>query len=366
MVMNAQWGQNTQWFTDSKTQNYILRTQNRKDSAEQIARENIQRNARLIQDALSARGYHSDSVSKGLFLARELEHIQQQVLRTPRPEMSALDLFDLDTSVRPGAERFTVRRVEGTGRAEYFDGAGSNNMPASNVFREEESWPLHHIAAGYQWSLFDSLSADFAGFSLIDELRDATVYAINEFINSKAWTGDVNRQALGVLNQPYVPKATFGLTIGDSADPEDIAQEVLRLARYASARTEGVFKPNRVITSIRLADYLSERELGQFKTASIKERILDKSNYLQDIIGVPELAGAGPGGTDVMLFDYGPDRRKGFSNVLAQTPTFLPVQQVGLKFMVPCYATYGGVKTEQPLNSLIAYCTLDTGFEGVY
>lgn len=367
MVMNAaQWGATQAWFNDAKTQADVVRSQHRRD-AESAARESIQRNAKTISDALfaSRRMNQTDSVSKGLYLARELEHVMQEVLRTPRPEMSALNLFDLDTSVPPGAERFTVRRIENTGRANYYDGAGSN-IPAANVFREEESWPLHPIVSGYQWSLFDNLSAEFAGFALEQELRDGTLYAIDEFINSKAWTGDVQRQALGVLNQPYVPKTTFGLTLGDAADGEDIAQEILRQARFASARTEGVFKPNRIITSIRIADYLAERELGQFKTASITERVLDKSNYVKEIIGVPELAGAGPGGTDVMLFDHGPDRRKGFSNVMAQTPTFLPVQQVGMKFTVPCYAIYGGVKTEQPLNSLICYVNLDTGFEGVY
>lgn len=357
--MRAQYGFNNVRL-DSTAEQFVARTMNPNYDNQSLARDRIQLNARALSG-----NFDRQPTTKGLMLARQLEQIMQEVLRTPRPDLTALDMFPVNSRVNEGAEVFTVRRMEDYGSADYYDGAGQN-FPTAGLSQEEESWPIHHIVSSYQLSFFDEKAATFSGVNLEAELRNAVVYAIEEFQNEKAWEGDENRQALGILNQPYVPRTNFGLTIGDSQDAEAIAQEILRLARFTAAVTGNVFSPSRIITSVRLANYLSETEVGTFKEASIKDRVLRKSNYVQDIVGVPELAGVGPNGEDVMLYDAGKDLRRGFSHVVAKPLTFLPVQNYGLKKVVPAYMSYGGIRNDMPLNSLISYCTLEEGVKGIY
>jgi len=345
---------------DSASEQFFARSMDPSRSNDSLARDRIELNARAFSG-----NFDNSPTQKGYMLARQLEQIMQEVLKTPRPRQSALDVFAVDNRLNEGAEVFTVRRTEDYGSAGYYDGAGQN-MPTTGITQDEESWPVHHIVSSYELSFFDEKAAAFSGVSIENELRDATEYAINEFQNRKAWEGDEQRQALGVLNQTYVPRTNFGLTIGDSQDGEAIAQEILRLGRFTASVTENVFSPSRILTSVRLANYLSETELGTFKEKSIAERVLQKSNYIQDIVGVPELGGVGPNGEDVMLYDAGKDRIRGYSHAIAKPLTFLPVQRYALKKVIPAYMSYGGIRTDMPLNSLIAYCTLEEGVKGIY
>jgi hypothetical protein len=354
------------WQLDAAGAQFV-QSMMRGTSQEELAAQRLEANTAILTQELrgNSRLNKDAAASGGLYLARQLEQILTKVLETPRPELTALDLFPVDNSIRPGARTITVRRTEDTGSAEYYDGAGSN-IPQSNIFQEEESWKVHPIVSGYSWSVFDEMSADFANFSLVERLRRATTYAIDEFTNRKAWAGDDARQALGILNQPYVPRAQLGVTLEDASEPEDIAQAVLRLARYTAAVTENVFYPVRIITSHRVKSYMDERELTQFKTKTITERFIGESDRLVEIVGVHELAGAGPNGTDIMLFDRGRDPARGFVHQFAQLPTFMPIQRIGFNYHVPAYSIYGGIRTFEPLNALIAFVTLGRGVEGVY
>lgn len=345
---------------DANTARFVARASRADASPEEVARDRVQLNARTFSGNMDAA-----PTSKGLMLARELEQILQEVVRTPRPENNALDYFAVDSRIREGAESYTIRRIEDTGSAGYFDGNGSN-VPAANVFRDEESWKVLPIVSGYQLDMFTEQAASFSGFNLESELRNSVIYSINEFQNRKAWEGDTARQALGVLNQPYVPRTNFGVNVEDASDGEAIAQEILRLSGLTAALTEKVFYPKRLITSERVKVYLQQRELGTFKEKTIAERVLQRSAYLEEVVGAPELAGAGPNGEDVMLFDYGNDMRRGFAHAVAKPITFLPVQEMGFKKFIPAYMQYGGLRTNHPLNALIAFATIGTGVGGVY
>lgn len=353
---------------DSTQQKFLNWTQSGKAKEDEIARYRVMANAhffnaQLAGGPITATGWNFDSApadSKGLALAKDLEQAMQEVLREQKPDMNAFNLFAMDTRVNENAQFYSQRRIEHFGSADFYDGAHSH-IPSVSLGQEEEKHSVRILVSGYQMTMFEQGAMSFAGIDLASELQDACTYVMYEKINDLSWTGDVNRNLPGIAYQPYVPEATFGLTMADSTAGELIAQELCRLARINPSLTKNTFRPKRIITSHRLASYLQERELSDFKEKTIADRVIGRSAYIEEIIGVHELEGKGPNGSDLMIFDAGMDRRKGYSIVMPKRPTFLPIQTQGLKTIVPCYCKFGGVRTLEPRNSLRVNVSVATG-----
>jgi hypothetical protein len=67
------------------------------------------------------------------------------------------------------------------------------------------------------------------------------------------------------------------------------------------------------------------------------------------IVSVPELAGAGSAGVDDGLI-YTRNAEK-IETVIPKDITFLPVQQIGLEYVVNCVIVFGGLRIRYPLSA---------------
>lgn len=313
-----------------------------KMDAKQQARHRMQLNARRL-DAVSP--------GNGLFLARQLEFMYNEVLRTEYAPKNAFDLFELDNRVAAGAAQHTVRRIDHVGSARYHRG-DSKNVPTVDVEQDEETFPVHPIVTGISMDIFEMQAASFANFNLQAELEIAAEETVMQFANDKTFTGDEDHRALGIFNYPYLPRDAAAIPFNDTQSPDAILAEMHRLANQQAERSKGRFYPDTWLMSIGLRDDLSTRKRSATTDQTILQAFLQDNQYISQVTGIFEMAQAGPGGLDYALM-YKRGNVRSVANVVPQGFTMLPIQEQGFKLVIPCYMTHGGVVMRDVLNNLL-------------
>ena len=329
-----------------------------KDSAVEYR---VQQNARLLREkyahAKATGGGNSrldalgDNV--GLHLARQLEFVYAEVLKTKYAPTSALELFEVDRRVPAGARNHTVRRMNAQGQARFYEG-NSSRRPTVAINQEEETFNVAAIETSIRLNFFDLLATDFSGIALRAELEDAARDVMDRFLNDKIWNGAPERKLPGVLTYPWVPKATSAITVEPGVtNPDALLASLHRRSNYAASKSKGLFTPNRMITSIAMRDYMASTKRSATTEDTILSAFLRDNQYIDEVIGVHDLRSAGPNGEDVALFDR--RDRNAFVRVMPAEVTMLPMQSLGMDMEIPCYSIYGGMISREPLHNLITY-----------
>lgn len=287
----------------------------------------------------------------GLHLARQLEHVYAEVLKDQYAPNNGLDMFAVDRSVPAGARTHTLRRLKHNGEAHFYDGAASRRS-AAGVEQREESFNVAPIVTSIHIDFFDQLAADFSGFALRAELENAARDVMDRFISNLVFQGAPERKLPGVLTIPWVPKATSPVTLGSST-PEAVLLDLHAKAHYGRSRSKGLFRSTRLLTSLRGENYLKTTKRSATTEDTIASAFVRDSG-ITEIIGLHELEGTGPGGTDIMIFDA--PSRDAFVRVMPQDFTMLPANDSdSFSLEIPCYAIYGGMISREPLHNLISY-----------
>lgn len=315
------------------------------------------RQVKQMRDHVNKQHFDSMSPGQGFHLARQLEHIYDEVLREEFPPTNAMSMIPVDGSVPVGARTHTVRRISQQGEAKVHRGNASE-VPRVSVSQEEESFPVHHYVIGIGFDIFELAASDFANSRLRQELQDAAQVTMQEFLNEKTWFGDEEHNIYGVLNYPWTPKMVLSLPATADADTDAMLYQLNQAANFAHEESKTVYSPNTLIVSPRMYRYMSTTRIANSVSDTTVLEFFKKANpRIQTIEEAWEMQGAGPGGTDAMLFCRR-DRRS-IANVIPQGFTMLPVQQVGFEYLIPCYMSHGGVVQRDVLNNLVCYIKVD-------
>ncbi len=311
---------------------------------------------RQMRDTMNRQRLDSMAPGQGFHMARQLEHIYDEVLREEFPPTNAMSMIPVDGSVPVGARTHTVRRISQQGEAVVH--RGNAPVPRVSVSQEEESFPVHHYTIGIGFDVFELAASDFANSRLRQELQDASQVVMQEFLNEKTWFGDEAHNIYGVLNYPWTPKRVLPLAATASADTDAMLAQFNAAANFAHEESKTVYSPNALIVSPRLYRYMSTTRItGSVSDTTILEFFKKANPRIQTVEEAWEMQGRGPGGTDIMFFCRR-DRRS-IANVIPQGFTMLPVQQNGFEFLIPCYMSHGGVVQRDVLNNLVCYIEVE-------
>lgn len=314
----------------------------------------------LVTDIGRARRRRTDAArgdaftpSAGFHLSRQLEYHYNEVLREPFPPNNAMLLFPMNTSVPVGAQYHTVTRIFADGEATVYRG-GNAGIPRVGVSQVEERFQIRYYVTSFVYSLFEELASAFANSGVVAEKLRVARDVLNQFLNWKTWYGDTVNGIYGVLNYPWLDKKIVATAFDGSASPDDVLEEFNRLANYPAEMSRTTYKPNRVVTSPRVRNYLmttartstSSETIGEFwlRTNALGIKAIDEAQ---------ELSGAGPGGTDAVLFFR--DDRFGIENVVPAPFATLPVQSFAFDNYVFCWMAHGGVVMRDVGNNILGW-----------
>lgn len=289
----------------------------------------------------------------GLFLARDLEHVYQEVLREEFPVPNALRLFHTDTSVAPGARTHTVRRLYGHGEVSVH--RAGQDIPRVGLSQREEQFPVRHYVTSFGVDIFEQASADFANFAAAAELLREARDIMLQFLSDMTWHGYETHGIFGVLNYPWLFKRLLGAAVGpgSSLTPDQTLNLLHAIVNYPSEVSSTTFKPDTLVTSERVHNYLFNTPRTSTSDTTIGEYFLRTSKHIKTIEVAWELQAAGPGATDGILA-YRRDRL-GISNVIPQGFTTLPMQQLGFDQTTYAYMSHGGVIMRNVANNILGW-----------
>jgi hypothetical protein len=214
---------------------------------------------------------------------------------------------------------------------------------------------VRHYVTSFGLDIFEQQSANFANFAAAAELLRVARDLMLQFMSDMTWYGSEEHGLYGVLNYPWLLKKVLGDALGDgtSLTPKQINAMLHAVANYPSEVSGSTFKPNAMVTTERIHNYLFNTPRSDTSDTSIGEFFLRTSKYISSIEIAPELQGVGPGGTDGILA-YRKDRM-GISNVIPSSFTTLPLQSMGFEQTTYCYSSHGGVIMRNVANNMLAW-----------
>jgi len=301
---------------------------------------------------------HSQNLdaSETAFFARELEYVKAKTYDIRFAPMKALQLLPVSSDAGEGAESITYRSFEETGMARIIS-SYADDLPRADVRGQEFISPIRSIGESYGYSHQEIRAANMANRPLQTMQAAAARRANDQLVNKLAWFGDDNYNLLGLLNNPNIPSTTVPndgtgpSTLWINKTPDQILRDLNQITNSILDTTKGVEVPNTVIMPNAQYSLIASTPRSSTSDTTILEFFLMNNPYVKKVDWVPELAGAGTGGSDVFVaYDNSPDKLE------LQIPMPFrqyPPQERNLNFEIPCESRFGGLLVYYPLSIAI-------------
>ena len=290
------------------------------------------------------------------FFARELERIKAQSYDTEYPELKSFSLIPISTEAGPGAEFITYQSFNSTGSAKVI-ASYADDLPRADVRGQEFTSPVRGIGCSYGYNIQEIRAAQMAGRSLTDRQSAAARLAHDQRVNYLAFFGDPNFDLGGFFNNPNVPSTsvpadgTGGNTEWIFKTPDQILRDMNLFANMIPVATLGVEYPTTMLLPIAQYTLVASTPRSPNSDTTILQYFIENNPYVKSVQMVPECAGAGPLGTDIMMA-YNQNPRKVTMELAMPYTQHAPQERV-LEFVVPCESRYGGVLFYYPLSANI-------------
>lgn len=298
--------------------------------------------------------FNLDGLTPGAagFFQRELEAILPEVLEAKTPPRNAFSAFPMGTSVPVGALRYTQRMQEYIGEAKIIADYAAD-IPMADVGREEETFPVHMMALGYQYNQREIEAAAFANQPLERDRGIAVRLGIEQLHNRIAFFGQADVGLYGALNYPTTPRTALTYAIDATSTVAQILGQLGAMHNSVLSVTKGLVTPSVWALPPLPYAYLETTLLGTASDTTLAEFIMKV--YKVQLVMWHELEGADASGAD-LIYMHRPDARSGRyevpgGRVFQQDPA----DKVAGKYVwkVPCNGLTGGFHSPYPLESVI-------------
>jgi len=305
-----------------------------------------------IDQSDAVRRLDSDTPGAGIFFARQLEHIQAELLEEKRPPLNAFRLLRTDRSVPAHVKTYTRRMLSANGQAKFIRDY-SRDLPRVGVDATEESWNVRDCGNSYGYSVKEILAARATGMPLDSSMAAAAMRAVEELQNETAWYGNAAVGLYGLCNYPTFPRLVIDTAFDDTSAEDDIISALHTIANSAHQRTKGIARPTAMMMPLAAYNYIATTPRSSTSDTTILEFFLRTSPFINRIEPVHELDASGPSG-EPMIACFDPSMPGVVDHVLPQLFTQMPPQSVGLEVQVPCWASSGGIASNYPLEVTLA------------
>jgi hypothetical protein len=301
-----------------------------------------------------------------IFFQRQLDYIKKQVYETLYAPRKAWQLIPMSYEANPGATAITYEMFTQVGLAQWLANY-ADDLPRVDVVGQDFTSFVRTFGMAYGFSTKDIRSAQMQAQSESSPNKvylpmikaNAARLAYEQFMNKIAWLGAPEYGLYGLTNHPNIPSGavpadgTGGATTFVSKTALQIVRDMNAAVNAIVSLTDGVEIPNTLIMPIAQYTYIRSTPFSSLNTDSILTYFLANNPEIKTVDWVPELKGAGPGGTDMMIaYD------KNIMKFWMENPlpfTQYAVERRNLEYVVPCEASTAGIIIPYPLSANIAY-----------
>lgn len=296
-----------------------------------------------------------------LFIQRQLNYVQQEVIKQDFPEymMTSGAFLPISTELPAGAQTYTYKILTFVGEAAILANS-ADDIPLVNAYAEERMGRIKTIVDGYEYTIEDMEAAALTSMNIDAEMAVGARQVAESKFDKLGYEGDSNFNLLGLLNHPNVPSYTVlndgtgSATAWSTKTADKVYRDLREFASETRTATNGVEMPEAIAMPQEQFDLIAGTPYPSSTSAS--ETILSfflktqaaQPGGIQSVFPAPYLAGKGANGTDIMVsFRKRPDK------VRLHMPLDFEMQPVQIRnfcYRVPCRMKTGGVQVMKPLS----------------
>jgi hypothetical protein len=219
-----------------------------------------------------------------------------------------------------------------------------------DVYGVENTVKPHDIGDSYGYSIQEIRRAQMADFPLETRRADAARRAIEDKINTIAFSGDSATGLTGFIQYPGTTEFTLTSGTGGYTWATKTGDEILAdmngMVYAVLSATNGVEQPDTMLLPLASYNLIKTKRLGTYNDTTVLEYFLKTNQYIKRIEWLVELAtGSDTTGTRAIVF----------KNDAEHLQLILPVpfeqfdyDKNGLAYSIPCLARTAGMVIYYP------------------
>jgi len=312
--------------------------------------DHYHRGERARLDAIaSTTGRQTDAGS--LAGPQDLEHRYAQVITERHKRPTWLGLARRNSEVDVGAEthRQDILKVGGE-VAVYRPEMSAAEIPTIDAEMESVKFGTAIYVTSWKGSIFEEMSLRYAGRMI----NKATIArgVMERFHNQRIVYGLPDDKVYGILNYPYCPRATSGLTLDSNTSFDAALAELDKWAVWAQEQTGQAFEPDTLALGLKLYNYFNRKLHSQNPNVTVLGRFLENNDQITRVVAANEL----DEGSSSYGFFY-EDSSEGLEDVVPAGLTILPAEVSAFGNRTYMFMKHGGVVERVPAANLIVEFT---------
>lgn len=295
--------------------------------------------------------------SETIFFDKALESIEQEIYQVKYPLLrwASGEIYDIISTDGAGATSVGYNQYDTTGKHKVI-ATNAKDLPRTGVVGQQFLQAVKSVGGSYAYTFQDVRAGAFANQPLSSMLALADREAHMQEINRLAAYGQDEDGIIGFFNHPNIPSASVDNpgsgTEWINKTPAEITTDMTSCASAVVEVTEQVIAPNVMMLPIAQYNIITTKDAGVGVGETIYTNFLKVNPYIERIIPVNELKGAGPLGVDVMVCYNNSRRNAAFKMPMPYLVN--PPQAQGLEFVINTEARWAGLQMYQPLSANIS------------
>jgi hypothetical protein len=289
------------------------------------------------------------------FVESQLAHVEAKVYEKQYRHIVYQDIIPVSNEAGEGATSVIYYSIDGATMGKFI-GSNAIDVPLSEISTTQTTVPVELGAVGYKYSDEELRQASILNRSLPQLKADLTMRGFEEHAQKVCFTGDTSKGLAGFLNNVNVPTATVvnpgGGTEWVNKTPAQILVDINGSFTQVNSVTKQVEAADTLLLPTAQYNYIATTPRSDNSDMTILAYVVANSPYLtsaENVKSLPELAGAGAGGTDRMMV-YTKDSDKVIFHIPMPFRIEQPVRKT-LGFEVPAVYKLSGVEFRFPLSA---------------
>lgn len=295
------------------------------------------------------------SPSETLYLQKELEHMQPEILEHKRPPRNFPKLFTVSNKVPLGAATYNQKMMRALGRAEISAGT-TTAIPNVALAVDDFERRVRYLVAKYGWTIFEIQNAAFAGLPLSNRLAIAARDIFDDDHNRIFWNGAATAGLWGLLTHPGIPRITLSDPISEATATATLIAMLKDFIRQVFFNSETDVEAQTLVLPPNQFAYIADNYRSTTSDLTILTALTNaagQAGMTLNVMAARELEGAGPNGEDICIA-YAPGDRVMRGEIPGGAVfTQLAPQFKDFNVEVPVYGANGGVVSDYPLEMVI-------------
>lgn len=282
-----------------------------------------------------------------IYFARSLDYVSAKNINVLRTQSGIDLLVPTSTEIPAGAESVIYKVYDAVGMARII-GSNVDDLPRVDLRAIERSARVQTLGVSFGYTFQEMRTAAYSGSGLPTRKAALARDVVDRKHNSLKVRGDAAYNIFGLINHPNIPVVVpiTGLWNAAPTTAEQIVDDFILIVNSIYTQSKGNFTPTIIGMPFQLRMAAARKRMAGMAQMPALDFIRQTFPGLQ-IVEVQELAGAGAGGTHMMVAaDRNPNY---YAYELVMDFTQHPPQARNLEMVVNCESQTAGVIVSQPL-----------------